>query len=646
MEKKLLLFCIVGLLVNFHLGFAQDSIRIAKEIQRAKATMISTPDSCLIYANNIILWAKANSYNYQTAQGLKMKGAYFHVRGIPDSAIFYYGRAAEIDRQNNRLTEAGINNINIGNVYTRKGNFDMALKFSTSAYQYFDSISDKAHKILALRNIAQIYSLTGDNEKALTYFKEIYDDLSTTKDTINLAHATSNLGTVYITLGDMEQGKKYTLEALKMFEHVPDYTAMGACYQMLGNVFKNQQLLDSANIQYKLALRCYEISKYPLGLSQTYYNLGEFQDVRGHHDKAIHYFRKSIDFGLQAGDVDLPRLASKDLSADYAKIGDFKKAYETHVKYHDLSQQVLDHDKQTTIAQLETKFETAQKDKEIEIQKTQIAEQEYRILRNKQFIYALLSFLAIGILAFLYWRSRSKVKALQLQEKYGREIQQQRMMAIIDSQERERKRFTADLHDSFGQLISILKMNISELSDAAQKNSFSKMEKFHECKSVINDMYQELRNVVFDLLPQALVSGGLEPALKEFAARLNRSGKTLVEVLCYDLEGLSKDAEVALYRICQEWINNILKYSDATTITIQLTTDENELTLTIEDNGIGFDKNLLINSKGNGWKNINSRAGIFHGELDLETAPHTKGNLLILNIPKTEVQIKERKIPA
>ncbi len=626
--------------------FSQDSLRVADEIKRAKATMFSNPDSCLIYANNIIEWAKVNNNNYQLAQGLKMKGVYFHMRSGHDSAIYFYQQAINIDRQNNRLEEVNLNTINIGDVYTRMGNFDLALKYSISAHHYFDSISDKEHEILALRNIAQIYSLTGEKEKALTYFKEVYETVSTTTDTVHLAHATSNLGTVYISLGNFKQGKKYTLEAIKLFKHIPDYVGMGASYQMLGNIFKNRDELDSAGNQFMKALQCYEISKYPLGLCQTYYNLGGLHDVLEQPHKAIDYYERSIDYGKQVGDIDLAQLASKDLASDYAKMGNYEKAYKTHVQYHDLSQQVMDREKQTTIAQLETKFETAKKDKEIEIQKTKIAEQEYKILRNKQFIYALLSFLAIGILSFLYWRSRVKIKTLQLQEKHGQEIQQQRMMAIIESQEQERRRFTADLHDSFGQLISILKMNISELADFASKNSFLKMEKFHECKHIINEMYMELRNVVFDLLPQVLVSGGIEPALHELSERINRSEKVFTEVMCYDLDGISKDVEVALYRICQEWINNIMKYSDATSISIQVTTDDNELTLTIEDNGLGFDKERLINSKGNGWKNINSRADIFCGELELETDPSIRGNLLILNIPKKEVQMKEKKIPA
>ena len=104
-------------------------------------------------------------------------------------------------------------------------------------------------------------------------------------------------------------------------------------------------------------------------------------------------------------------------------------------------------------------------------------------------------------------------------------------------------------------------------------------------------------------MPQSLVKFGLIPSLKEFADKINDSEKMLVEVLAFDIEERLTDLqEISLYRISQEWVNNILKYSDAEKITIQITKDEHEITLTIEDNGMGFDLEKLTESKGNGWK--------------------------------------------
>ena len=91
--------------------------------------------------------------------------------------------------------------------------------------------------------------------------------------------------------------------------------------------------------------------------------------------------------------------------------------------------------------------------------------------------------------------------------------------------------------------------------------------------------------------------------------------------------------EISIYRIVQEWVNNIIKYSDAGKITVQITKDEQELTLTIEDDGVGFEVNNLTQSEGNGWKNIRSRSNLIHGGLEIDTTIGKRGNLFLINIP-------------
>lgn len=644
MQRWLLPFIL--LLITFQTGFSQDSIRIAQEIIRSDKIRSSNPDSSLIYAENVLKWAKINQNNYQIGRGNFLKGVHFHIKSVPDSALEYYNRAIVFFRKATTEHDLQNTNINIGMVYESKGNFDLALKHQLEAYQYFNQKGNQKYLNIAMRSIARIYSLTGDHFKALPYFLKLYDSYKNLNDSINLAHAVSDLGTVYTYLKDFEKARNYKLDAVKRYTRNKDIPAIGSCWQTLGNIEKFQGNFQLARNYYMRALDCYRKSEYPFGFAQTYYNLGCLEDTLNQPSAAITYYQKSIESGKDLGDDLLLILAEQRLAEAYAKSGYYKDAYQTFVSFNSNSKKNMDLEKQKALAEMETKFQTLQKDKEIEEQKNKITLQEYKLLRNSQYLYASLSLSAIFILMFFVWRSRAKIKELKLQEEHSHEIQQQRMMAIIDSQEQERKRFTSDLHDGFGQLISILKMNINELAASSENPSVSRLEKFQECKSVINDMYQELRNVVFDLMPQTLVNGGVRPALEEFADRINRSGRLSVDTLFFESdERLASESEVAIYRICQEWLNNIMKYSDAKQITIQLTSDQSELTLTIEDDGRGFDKNLLTQSKGNGWKNINSRSNLIHGVLDLETRPSTKGNLLILNVPLNIVSAEE-KIPA
>src|SRR5690606_32862325 len=103
-------------------------------------------------------------------------------------------------------------------------------------------------------------------------------------------------------------------------------------------------------------------------------------------------------------------------------------------------------------------------------------------------------------------------------------------------------------------------------------------------------------------------------------------------------ERLTELMEISLYRIIQEWTNNILKYSNATKVEIQLTGHEDELIVLIEDNGRGFDLRDLADGSGNGWKNICSRINLIKGVVDIDSSPTRMGTTLTLTVPRVSVE--------
>jgi signal transduction histidine kinase len=229
-------------------------------------------------------------------------------------------------------------------------------------------------------------------------------------------------------------------------------------------------------------------------------------------------------------------------------------------------------------------------------------------------------------------RSRSKKQQELLLKAAELQLREAQIEAAIDSQEKERKRFARDLHDGFGQFISVLNLNLKSL----EKGASNREEVFESSTMVLDQMYRELKTICFNLMPETLIKQGVVNGIKEFSDRINIAGKVIVEVDTFGIDERLEDLqEISLYRITQEWVNNIIKYSDASKISIQLTKDESEITLMIEDDGNGFEKSLLTSGKGNGWKNLNSRANLIKGELELDTTPGIKGNTLILNVPVT-----------
>jgi signal transduction histidine kinase len=289
-------------------------------------------------------------------------------------------------------------------------------------------------------------------------------------------------------------------------------------------------------------------------------------------------------------------------------------------------------DKTRQIAELQTQYETEKKEKEISIQNLQLSEHELTLERNQALIIGLIVLLILLSIVFILQRSRTQLKEQKAREQQQRKHQEELTQSVIDLQERERARFAQDLHDGFGQMVTTLKFQLESPNAEPQNTS-----------ALLSQMHDEIRNVSFALWPQVLVRDGLVQAIQELADRLNKSGKVLIEIKTLGLTGrLNSNTEITLYRICQEWLTNILKHSGSTKITIQLVAHPDELVFTIEDNGHGFDPLQLEKGKGNGWKNIQSRANLLKAELDLDTQVNRMGTIFTVALPHdTENRTRE-----
>jgi signal transduction histidine kinase len=100
--------------------------------------------------------------------------------------------------------------------------------------------------------------------------------------------------------------------------------------------------------------------------------------------------------------------------------------------------------------------------------------------------------------------------------------------------------------------------------------------------------------------------------------------------------------EVSLYRIIQEWLGNVLRYGSAKKISIHFTQHEREVNIMIEDDGPGFDIQKFEQSKGNGWRNINSRLQLIKGELEIDTQPSRTGTTFMIDLPNAFAPLSEQ----
>jgi len=199
------------------------------------------------------------------------------------------------------------------------------------------------------------------------------------------------------------------------------------------------------------------------------------------------------------------------------------------------------------------------------------------------------------------------------------ELQRERLVAVLQGQEQERKRIAEDLHDEVGAQLSVLKLNLGQLQHHL-KTGNGEAERLKETKDFTDTIIQHLRFISQSLHPQALDNLGLSHALDSFCSLMNKNKQVRISFKTSG-NGHPVDREKALniYRVVQELINNILKHAQAREVLITYHSTPSQLCIDVEDDGNGRLLDALEGSRKKtgslGLKNIESRLNIIGGSI-------------------------------
>jgi signal transduction histidine kinase len=154
---------------------------------------------------------------------------------------------------------------------------------------------------------------------------------------------------------------------------------------------------------------------------------------------------------------------------------------------------------------------------------------------------------------------------------------------------------------------------------------------FERSMDMLDSSIKEMRRVAHNMMPEALVKFGLDAALRDFCNDINQSGALNITYQSIGLQNtmLEQTTSVTIYRIVQELVNNTMKHAAAKKAIVQVARVGNDLSVTVEDDGKGFDPSALQAEKGIGWTNIRNRVEFLKGRLDVQSAPNKGTSVLI-----------------
>jgi signal transduction histidine kinase len=570
----------------------------------------------------------------QVAYLFLLKGWMYNQLQNLDSSIYSYNQAISTYQSAN-------NNFRVGDVYFRigltqliNGVYDEALKNTQKSIEYFQIVDAKEKIVHSKIQISTLYHDIAEYKNGIDYGNEALEmALNLNLDNTSLeAKALNAIAICYDDSGNYDQAIAYHRQVLELKKDLSDTNEIARTYNNLGNSLMKKGQLNEAEKYFLKNLNITKKIDDKYGLATVYTNLGTVEYKKGNFHLSKKYLDLANENALEINDVE----KIQDVLFQYFELYNHSNESEKAISYLDDYYRFKDSlqsiDKMNALSAIEVAYQTKEKELLITQQAEQLENQDRIIRQNLIINIGLGSILILLILLVVLIRNRNKKKKLmerQLRDIENKELQ---LNAVISTQEKERERFSTDLHDSFGQTISVLKMNI----DSLQKSKTVDTELvYDESKKMLSKIYDELQAVCFNLMPKTLVHKGLISALEEMVYRINVSGTVEIELLHFGMDKrLSEPKEKALYRIIQEWLNNTIKYSEAKSIIIQLTSDGKEVTLTIENDGPGFDTKVLNYSTGNGWKNIKARVNMLKGQIDLDSSTTCNDTILTINFDK------------
>jgi signal transduction histidine kinase len=595
----------------------------------------------LAYAKKALQLANVLQYKKGVLNSELILGAISNDRGKYKEALSHFTKALHIATQlsNNFLEMATIYG-EFGNTYYCMNNYQLSLGNYLQGLKLYEQLGVKKGVGKMQYSIATLHLELKDYNKAEEYaikanaiFKELKDDvLSSLLETL--------LGAINETQGKYDIALKYYKTALLYSDNFKDKSY--SLNNMIGiaNVLSETGKHLEAESYYKKSILIARNMEEAVSELACVINLGGNYIDQGKFDEAIKFLNEGVTISKQMGVLSETIRAYSFLSEVYEKKKDFKQALVYKSLYIQYKDSLLNEENSRQINELTTKYETQKKEKEIILLNAKvIADQKDKELlnlnvneKNRIIFFLILSVLLSGAMGFLLF-NRQKLKQ---QNKFQTEMhlqQKNAANALLQAQENERNRIAKELHDSIGTFLSTLKLNLQSFEKKIPEQNLSS---FRNNTQLIDKTSQELRKITKDLSNEALKENGLANAIYELKENINASGATQINFLTTEgAEKFDSIIELNLYRIAQELLNNSIKHSKASHITLQLIDHGDFLLLMLEDNGIGFDTGSPKHntSSGMGLKNIKERVNFLRGTLKIESALK-KGSTFIIEVPK------------
>ncbi len=635
---------------------SKDTAEVGTLIRISEALINSKLQESYLYARRALQLSEKIDFEKGQILSLNLVGNFHQRQGRYDTAMVYYENSLELSKRLNDVKGLAVIYNNIGIVYNNQGDYDKALENYLIALDQ-EKILDNQNGIAeAYNNIGVVHYYMGNVDKTLEYLEKSVAIQKKVGNLSVLKKGYINLGAIYDAVKkDKVKALEYYHKALDISIELNDKKEIGIIYLNIGGVYFSYKDYNKALDYYNKSYELRKLNGDKEGMTYVLLRYSEVYEEQGNLEKGLSYGKQALDFASAINSKLLKREAYKRLTTISEKKGDYKRALKYMEQLTFIKDSLLNEEKAKTVTEMQTKYETAEKERQIligqrvqdsltiannDIETKRIrdkaradhrADQDALKLSNRNnWIFGLtggilaLAFLALFIIQKNKRRAQAEKDAALLEER------DKGLKAVINAQEDERKRISKDLHDGIGQQLSGLKMAWQNLSTDIGNKAPDEFAKLMDVTKILDDTANEVRSISHQMMPRALSEMGLVPAIEDMLAKALNSSNIQYDFEHFNVEQrFNENIEIGLYRISQELVNNIIKHSKAKSVSVQLFKNKNHLILMIEDDGVGF---KTKSESGHGLMNIKSRLNTINGEVNYDTNPEN-GIIATVKVP-------------
>lgn len=540
-----------------------------------------------------------------------------NMQGRYDSGLALNLKAVEIARKTKDSLLLGKTLFNTGTSYRQLSQYENAITYFEQGRKIFTAIGDSMLLARGYDVLQLLYYNLEDYDKAIAYGEAAVKWLRTVDDPVWLGSALSNLGMNYSEKGAYQKAKEVWMEAIAIGKKIGNLEMEASPLLNLGDMYMNMGEYGVLKSYFERALELYTKLDGAEGIAIALRGLAIYEYYKNNFTAAKEYANRSLDVVTKNNLLFQKRRTLETLSRIHIALHELVIAQKYMQEADIIADSIVNDRLRKNAVEFETKYESAKKDTQIKLQQADIKQ------KNTLNYFLIGSAAALLIISLLSYRNYRHKQNLQQQRIAELETQQQLAAteAVLKGEEQERTRLAKDLHDGLGGMLSGIKYSMNTMKGNLIMTP-DNAQAFERSMDMLDSSIKEMRRVAHNLMPEALVKFGLDTALKDFCNDIHQSGALNVTYQSVGVDGkqLDNTTAITIFRIVQELLNNTLKHAAAKNAIVQLNRTDEQLSITVEDDGKGFNTAVLQHSGGIGWSNIQNRVEFVKGKLDVQSA--------------------------